>query len=170
MASMAQYRRRPHAHRGEAAPRRRNCAPTSMNCSSATAMRACATCRRTEVRSIVASTRYRGRALRCQCRTHSSAELHPGTRGAPPSGSGVRIFEGTRALDFNGRAPVRVRTRRGRCALPATGPVRQCLPGPHGAAAAGADHGRRHLHRGDRAARAQRAPRHSSPTMRPSPT
>ncbi|HEY1898668.1 MAG TPA: FAD-binding oxidoreductase [Steroidobacteraceae bacterium] len=65
-----------------------------------------------EVRSILASTRYRGALY-----DSNAGHLHPlnYTLGlaAAAERAGVRIFEGTRAVDFNGRSPVRVRTAGG---------------------------------------------------------
>lgn len=65
-----------------------------------------------EVRSIVASTRYLGALY-----DSNAGHIHPlnYTLGlaAAAERAGVRIFEGTRAVDFKGRAPVRVRTAGG---------------------------------------------------------
>jgi gamma-glutamylputrescine oxidase len=65
-----------------------------------------------EVRSIVASTRYLGALYDA-----NAGHIHPLNYvlglAAAAERLGVRIFEGTRALDFNGRAPVRVRTAAG---------------------------------------------------------
>jgi gamma-glutamylputrescine oxidase len=62
-----------------------------------------------EVRSVVASTRYRGALYDA-----NAGHLHPlkYTLGlaAAAERHGVRIFEHTHAVDFTGRAPVRVRT------------------------------------------------------------
>jgi gamma-glutamylputrescine oxidase len=65
-----------------------------------------------EVRSILASTRYRGALY-----DSNAGHLHPlkytlGLASAAER-AGVRIFEGTRAVDFAGRGPVRVRTAGG---------------------------------------------------------
>ncbi len=65
-----------------------------------------------ELRSIVASTRYLGALYDA-----NAGHIHPLNYvlglAAAAERSGVRIFEGTHALDFNGRAPVRVRTPAG---------------------------------------------------------
>jgi gamma-glutamylputrescine oxidase len=65
-----------------------------------------------EVRSIVASNRYRGALY-----DSNAGHLHPlkYTLGLAAAAErlGVRIFEGTRAVDFAGRTPVRVRTAGG---------------------------------------------------------
>jgi len=65
-----------------------------------------------EVRSIVASNRYLGALYDA-----NAGHIHPlnYTLGlaAAAEGAGVRIFEGTHAIGFNGRAPVRVRTAGG---------------------------------------------------------
>ncbi len=65
-----------------------------------------------EVHSVVASTRYRGALY-----DSNAGHLHPlkYTRGLAAAAErlGVRIFEGTHAVDFAGRAPVRVRTAGG---------------------------------------------------------
>jgi gamma-glutamylputrescine oxidase len=62
-----------------------------------------------EVRSVVASSRYLGALYDA-----NAGHIHPlnYTLGlaAAAEVKGVRIFEGTRAVDFNGRSPVRVRT------------------------------------------------------------
>ena len=67
---------------------------------------------REEVRSIVASTRYLGALY-----DTNAGHIHPlnYTLGlaAAAERQGVRIFEGTHAIDFSGRAPVRVRTTAG---------------------------------------------------------
>jgi gamma-glutamylputrescine oxidase len=67
---------------------------------------------RAEVRSIVATARYRGALYDA-----NAGHLHPlkYTLGlaAAAERQGVRIFEGTHAVDFAGRAPVRVRTAAG---------------------------------------------------------
>jgi len=65
-----------------------------------------------EVRSIVASTRYLGALYDA-----NAGHIHPlnynlGLASAAER-LGVRIFEGTRALDFNGRSPLRVRAPAG---------------------------------------------------------
>ncbi len=64
---------------------------------------------RDEVRSIIASTRYRGALYDA-----NAGHLHPlnYTLGLAAAAErlGVRIFEGSHALDFTGRSPVRVRT------------------------------------------------------------
>ena len=104
-----------------------------------------------EVRSIIASDRYRGALY-----DPNAGHLHPlnYTLGlaAAAERRGARIFEGTRALEFSGHAPVRVRLSGGEVLLPAAGAVRQCIPGCHRPTAAVADHGRGHLHRRQRAA------------------
>jgi gamma-glutamylputrescine oxidase len=65
-----------------------------------------------EVRSVVASNRYRGALY-----DSNAGHLHPlkYTLGLATAAErlGVRIFEGTRAVEFAGRAPVRVRTAAG---------------------------------------------------------
>ncbi|HEY6457435.1 MAG TPA: FAD-binding oxidoreductase [Steroidobacteraceae bacterium] len=65
-----------------------------------------------EVRNVVASTHYRGALY-----DSNAGHLHPlkYTLGLAAAAErlGVRIFEGTRAVDFTGRAPVRVRTAGG---------------------------------------------------------
>jgi gamma-glutamylputrescine oxidase len=65
-----------------------------------------------EVRSLVASSRYRGALY-----DPNAGHIHPlnYTLGlaAAAERAGVRIFENTRAIDFSGRAPVRVRTAGG---------------------------------------------------------
>jgi gamma-glutamylputrescine oxidase len=65
-----------------------------------------------EVRSVVASTRYLGALY-----DPNAGHIHPlnYTLGLAAAAErlGVRIFEGTRAIDFSGRAPVRVRTAGG---------------------------------------------------------
>jgi gamma-glutamylputrescine oxidase len=65
-----------------------------------------------EVRSVVASSRYRGALYDA-----NAGHLHPlkYTLGlaAAAERAGVRIFEGSRAVDFAGRAPLRVRTAGG---------------------------------------------------------
>ena len=65
-----------------------------------------------EVRSVLASTRYRGALYDA-----NAGHLHPlkYTLGLAAAAErlGVRIFEGTHAVDFAGRAPVRVRTPAG---------------------------------------------------------
>jgi gamma-glutamylputrescine oxidase len=62
-----------------------------------------------EVRSVVASTRYLGALY-----DPNAGHIHPlnYTLGLAAAAErlGVRIFENTRAIDFSGRAPVRVRT------------------------------------------------------------
>jgi gamma-glutamylputrescine oxidase len=65
-----------------------------------------------DVRSIIASERYLGALYDA-----NAGHIHPlnYTLGIAAAAErvGVRIFEGTRALDFNGRAPVQVRTAGG---------------------------------------------------------
>ena len=65
-----------------------------------------------EVRSVIASSRYRGALYDA-----NAGHLHPlkYTLGLAAAAErlGVRIFEGTQAVDFTGRAPVRVRTAGG---------------------------------------------------------
>ena len=65
-----------------------------------------------EVRSVLASNRYSGALYDA-----NAGHIHPlnYTLGlaAAAEGKGARIFEGTRAVDFTGRAPVRVRTPEG---------------------------------------------------------
>jgi gamma-glutamylputrescine oxidase len=65
-----------------------------------------------EVRSVIASSRYRGALYDA-----NAGHIHPlnYTLGlaAAAEGLGVRIFESSRALDFTGHAPVRVRTLNG---------------------------------------------------------
>jgi gamma-glutamylputrescine oxidase len=65
-----------------------------------------------EVRSVIASTLYRGALYDA-----NAGHLHPlkYTLGLAAAAArlGVRIFEGTHAVDFAGRAPVRVRTAAG---------------------------------------------------------
>jgi gamma-glutamylputrescine oxidase len=67
---------------------------------------------RDEVRSIVASTRYLGALY-----DPNAGHIHPlnYTLGLAAAAErlGVRIFEGTHAIDFSGRSPVRVRTAQG---------------------------------------------------------
>jgi gamma-glutamylputrescine oxidase len=67
---------------------------------------------REEVRSVVASSRYQGALY-----DPNAGHIHPlnYTLGlaAAAERQGARIFEGTRAIDFSGRAPVRVRTAGG---------------------------------------------------------
>ena len=67
---------------------------------------------RDEVRSIVASTRYRG-ALYDANAGHIDPLSYTLGLAAAAQRQGVRIFEGTRAIDFSGRAPVQVRTAHG---------------------------------------------------------
>jgi gamma-glutamylputrescine oxidase len=64
---------------------------------------------RDEVRSVIASQRYLG-ALYDANAGHIHALNYTLGLATVAERLGVRIFEGTRALDFNGRAPVRVRT------------------------------------------------------------
>ncbi len=122
-----------------------------------------------EVRSVVASTRYRGALY-----DPNAGHLHPlkYTLGLAAAAErlGVRIFEGTRAVDFAGRAPVRVRTAGRRRALPAAGAVRQCLPRspPHRSCRRGSWPSAPASWPPSRSARRARRP--SSPTTRPSPT
>jgi gamma-glutamylputrescine oxidase len=65
-----------------------------------------------EVRNLIASTHYRGALYDA-----NAGHLHPlkYTLGLAAAAErlGVRIFEGSRAVDFAGRAPVRVRTAGG---------------------------------------------------------
>ncbi|MEJ0008390.1 MAG: FAD-binding oxidoreductase [Steroidobacteraceae bacterium] len=65
-----------------------------------------------EVRSVVSSTRYLGALY-----DSNAGHIHPlnYTQGLAAAAErlGVRIFEGTHAVDFDGRAPVRVRTPTG---------------------------------------------------------
>ncbi len=88
------------------------CAPTSRSCSSATSIRACGTCRARRCTASSRPTRYTGALY-----DPNAGHIHPlnytlGLAGAAER-QGVRIFEGTHAIDFTGRAPVRVRTAAG---------------------------------------------------------
>jgi gamma-glutamylputrescine oxidase len=65
-----------------------------------------------EVRSVIASTRYRG-ALYDSNAGHLQPLAYTLGLAAAAERLGVRIFTGSRALDFMGRAPVRVRTASG---------------------------------------------------------
>ncbi|MEJ0007655.1 MAG: FAD-dependent oxidoreductase [Steroidobacteraceae bacterium] len=85
---------------------RRNCGPTATNCSAATATRGVRYLDRDEVRSVIASTRYLGALYDA-----NAGHIHPlnYTLGLAAAAErlGVRIFEGSHAVDFNGRSPVR---------------------------------------------------------------